>query len=632
MFKLTLTTALILVLVSVAAVAAAGERAQVPEKYRWNLTDLYASPAAFDAARAETAARIPSLARHAGHLGDSAAALLGALDEHMAVHAAVARLGTYANLLHTEDTRIAQNLERSQAAEQIAVDLSAATAYLRPEILALGRERIDSFLRAEPRLGPYRTFLDDILRWKPHTLATSEEVIVAQAGNLADAGAAAHSIFTNADLPYPEIALSTGEKVRLDAAAYGKYRALPNREDRRRVFEAFWDEYGRFRRTLGTTLYQQVKAHVFEKTVHHFDSCLEAALFRDNVPPTVYRQLIADVRANLPTLHRYLKLRQRMLGVPVLEYHDIYAPLVNDVDLTFTPDKAMALTLEAFEPLGPDYVAALRKGYDSRWVDWLPSTGKRAGAFSSGAYGVHPYQLLNFNGRYEDLSTLAHESGHSIHTYLADARQPYVTHDYSIFVAEVASTLNENLLADRMLKRAKSDDERLSLLGSRLDALRGTLFRQTLFAEFELAIHDKVERGETLSGDSLSALYLQLVREYMGHDAGVCRVDERYGVEWAMVPHFYYDFYVYQYATSLVASLSLARDIREEAALRPATLARRDAYLRMLSAGSSKYPVDLLREAGVDLTTPAPFTAAMKEMNGVMDEMEALLARSAARR
>jgi oligoendopeptidase F len=318
-----------------------------------------------------------------------------------------------------------------------------------------------------------------------------------------------------------------------------------------------------------------------------------------------------------------------MLGLEVLRYQDLYVPLVAEADMTFGPDEAREVTLDALAPLGEAYVATLRRGFESRWTDYLPSTGKRSGAYSTGVYGVHPYQLLNFNGRYDDVSTLAHESGHSMHTWLANQAQPYPTADYPIFVAEVASTLNENLLLHEMLRRARDDATRLQLLGSYLDSLRGTLFRQTQFAEFELAIHEQAERGGTLTGENLSELYLRLVREYHGHDAGVCQVPDRIAVEWAAIPHFYMNFYVYQYATSVVAATSLAQAIRDEAAR--GETRRRDAYLDMLRAGGSRYAIDLLRAAGVDMTSSAPFDAAMAEMNRVMDEMERIVEMRGAR-
>ncbi|MBZ5637771.1 MAG: oligoendopeptidase F [Acidobacteriia bacterium] len=530
--------------------------------------------------------------------------------------------------MRDQDTRVGRSQEMLQEADHAFVEYRTATAYLRPEILSLDPARVRGFVALEPRLKPYAFFLEDILRRKPHTLSPEEEGIVARAGNLENAGEAIYSVLTNADFPYPEVTLSTGEKIRLDASAYTKYRAAPDRGDRGKVFDAFWTRYREFERTMGTSLYAQVKAHVFDRDVHKFKGSLDDALFEYAIPTAVYRQLISDVHANLPTLHRYLGLRKRMMGLDKLGYEDLYAPIVKEANATFTPEQAMDLTLEAFAPLGKEYVATLRKGYAARWVDFLPSKGKRSGAYSETVYGVHPYELLNFMGNYDDVSTLAHESGHSMHSYLSDTTQPYVSHDYSTFVGEVASTLNENLLFRKMLRDAKDDSTRLFLLGSHLDLLRSTLFRQTLFAEFELTIHETAERGETLTGEGLSKLYLKLLRQYYGHDQGVTEVKDLYGIEWAYIPHFYWNFYVYQYATSLVASISLSRGILEEARAALAPTSRRDAYLHMLESGSSEYPIDLLREAGVDMTTSAPFAAAMKEMNQTMDEMEAILGRA----
>jgi oligoendopeptidase F len=515
-----------------------------------------------------------------------------------------------------------------QQATQVYSELQTATAFMRPELLAVGRPTIERFLAEEPRLGQYRMFLDDILRAAPHTLSQAEEKIVARAGLLAQAPGSVHSVFTNADLPYPEITLSTGEKVRLDASAYNRYRASPVKADRDAVFAAFWGRYGEFTRTLATTLNAHVESHVFQKDVRNFGSSLEAALFDYNIPVPVYTRLIEDVHANLPTLHRYLRLRQKIMGLDSLGYEDLYAPIVEKVDLRYTPEEAMALTLDAFKPLGPEYVEVLRKGFASRWVDFMPSTGKRTGAYSTSVYDAQPFQLLNYNGAWDDVSTLAHESGHSMHSYLAAKNQPYATADYSIFVAEVASTLNENLLFHHVLDRTKDDRARLFLLSSYLDTMRTTLFRQTLFAEFELRMHELVERGEPLTGDSLSTLYLELLRKYYGHDQGVVKVADAYGAEWAYIPHFYSNFYVYQYATSLIGGMSLAENIIGKDAVKSRRAAKgREAYLQMLKAGSSKYPVDLLKDAGVDMTTSQPFEAAMREMNRIMDEIELIYAR-----
>jgi oligoendopeptidase F len=615
------------ILVMTATAAGAAERKDVPDKYKWNLADLYPSEAAWTKAKDDISHRLPNLAKFRGQLGKSSGELLAALQTMFDLDRDLSRLSVYASTLSDEDIRAARPREMKQAAEELATAFSSASSWVRPEILTLDPAKVRQFIAEEPKLGPYRVYLQETLRRKPHTLGAGEEQVAAEAGDLEGAGGDVHGVLSNADLPYPTIKLSTGESVRLDPSAFTLYRQSRSRADRDQVFAAFFGALKTYERTMGATLAAAVKAHLFEKRVRHFDSALEAALFQDNIPPVVYKQLLTDVHRSLPTLHRYLALRKRMLGVDVLRYQDLYVPLVASVDMHFAPDEARAITLDALAPLGKDYTAALRKGFESRWTDYLPTTGKRSGAYSTGVYGVHPYQLLNFNGRYEDLTTLAHESGHSMHTFLSSGAQPYPTADYPIFVAEVASTFNENLLIHYMLDRAKDDATRLFLLGTLLDGLRTTLFRQTQFAEFELAFHEQAERGEPLTGENLSTLYLKIARDYYGHDKKVCQVDDLLAIEWAYVPHFYYDFYVYQYATSMVASTSLARAVREEE--KTGKTARRDAYLKMLSSGSSKYAIDLLKDAGVDMTTSAPFNAAIAEMNGTMDEMDRILDRQA---
>jgi oligoendopeptidase F len=608
-----------------ASPASARERAEIPERYRWRLSDLFPSDSAWAAAREELAGRLPGLGAHRGKLGESPEALRRALDDVFGARLALDRLSVYASARRDEDTRVAAPREMVQAAQQLAVELESATAWLRPELLSLDPARVRALVAKDVGLAPYAFFLEDALRWKPHTLGAGEERVAAEASSLAKAGGQVAGLLRDAELPWPTVRLSTGEEVRLDPAGYALHRASTVRADRDRVFEAFYGALAGHEKTLGALLYATVRAHLFEKRVRSFGSTLEASLFRDAVPPAVYQRLLADVRRSLPTLHRALALRRRMLGVERLRTQDLYAPAVPEREMRFTPEEARAVTVAAVAPLGPEYVKALKEGFEGGWTDYLPSTGKRSGAYSTGVWGVHPYQLLNFNGRYDDLSTLAHEAGHSIHTWLASRARPYPTARASIFVAEVASTLNENLLLHHMLARARDDETRLFLLGSALDTMRVTLFRQTAFAEFELAAHEQAERGETLTGEGLSRLYLDLTRRIYGHDAGVCEVPDLVATEWASVPHFHRDFYVYKYATSLVAAMTFARAIREEAP-EGGTRAR-DAYLAMLRAGGSRYPIDLLRDAGVDMTTSKPFDAAMAEMNRIMDEMEAILAR-----
>jgi len=614
--------------VCLAGPAKAVERSDIPNKYQWDMKDLYIDEEAWAAAKQALVKDIPSLSQWQGKLGASAASLLDGMSAWEGVSRRVDRLYAYASQLYDQDTRVSRHQQMQSEAAQVYADFQSATAFMRPEILALGKTTIDKYLAEQPKLGQYRMYFDDILRAAPHTLSSGEEKVFAQASVMAQAGGDVRSVFTSADLPWPEITLANGEKVRLDAAAYTKYRASPNKAERDAVFKAFFGSYGGFTRTLATTLNAHVQSHVVAKNVHKFDSSLDAALFDYNIPRTVYTQLLADVHSNLPTLHRYLRLRQKIMGLPQLGYEDLYAPIVQSVDLQYTPEQAQALTLESFAPLGSGYVETLRKGYAEHWVDFMPNTGKSPGAYSNTVYGVHPYQLLNFNGAWDDVSTLAHESGHSMHSYLASASQPYATAGYSTFVAEVASTLNENLLLHHMLDQTKDDATRLFLLSSYLDNMRTTLFRQVLFAEFELKIHEAVERGEPLTGEGLNKEYLALLRQYYGHDQGVVKVDEAYGAEWAYIPHFYRNFYVYQYATSMIGGMSLAEGIIGKDAVKSGRATKnRDAYITMLSSGSVKYPIDLLKDAGVDMTTSQPFNAAIREMNTIMDEIERIYAR-----
>jgi len=602
--------------------ASAAERSGIPEKYRWNTADLYKDDAEWFRKRDEIAARIPGLSSYQGKLGTSGRDLFNALEDIMSFMQELDRLSVYASIRSDEDTRVGAAREMDQSAKDTATRAAAATAYLDPELIALGREKIDSFLKEEARLAPYAPWLDNVLRYAPHTLGPAEEKIAAQAGMLEEAPDTIYNVLSNADLPYPTIKIN-GKKVRLDAQGYTLYRTSQDRAVRLKVFREFWSKYKEFESTFGAMLNAGVNTHIFDRDVHKFGTCLEAALFKSNVPEAVYRRLISDTRENLPTLHRYMALRRKIMGLSEIGYEDLYTPLTREEERIYTPEEARKLVLEATAPLGPQYAEDMRRMFDGRWVDFMPTTGKKSGAYSIGAYGVHPYQLLNFTGILEEVSTLAHESGHSMHSLLSSRHQPYATHGYRIFVAEVASTLNEALLFRHMLAGAKDKAFRLYLLGTRLESLRTSLFRQTMFAEFELLAHEKAERGEPLTGEKLSALYLDLVRKYYGHDQGVCKVDELYGIEWAYIPHFYMDFYVYQYATSIIASSLIADDILAEGA--SGGTARRDAYIKMLSSGSAKEPIELLKDAGVDMTTSAPFKSAIKEMNSIMDEIEKLL-------
>ena len=605
------------------------DRSKIADQYKWNLADIYPSDAAWKEAKqrltesnpaAERSVSIPALKKYKGTLNSSAQQLLGCLDLVTELNKEFARLYSYASMSLDQDTKVQLYLGMQQEMSQLGASFSAEAAFIEPEILKIDPAKVQGFIKGEKKLEIYKHYLDDILRRRAHTGTEGEEKIVADAGLMSDAPSSIHGIFTNADFPYPEVTLSDGKTVKLDAAGFALQRTSANREDRKKVFAAFMGKLNDYRRTYGTLLNGQVKTELFYKNARKYNSCLESALDASNIPTQVYHSLVDNVNKNLSTFHRYLKLRQRILGVDQLHYYDLYAPLLKNVDLKYTYEESQQHILAALKPLGTDYTDVLKKGFAERWLDVYPTEGKRSGAYSNGsAYDVHPYMLLNYNGKYDDMSTVAHEFGHSMQSYLSNKNQPYATSQYPIFVAEVASTFNEALLIDYMLKQIKDDDARLSLLGSYLEGIKGTVFRQTQFAEFELRIHEMAEKGEPLTGDVLNQVYDEIVKKYYGHDKNVCIVDDEIKSEWMYIPHFYYNFYVYQYATSFTASAALSE--RTLAGDKAAT----KKYIEFLSSGGSDYPIELLKKAGVDMTTSEPFDLTMKKMNRVMDEMEKIL-------
>lgn len=609
-------TALVLIFASLVIPARAEELAD-----RWNLAELYPSIAAWNADSARLEAQMAEFALCKGHLGESATRFKQCLDLQADMTKRFARMYVYASQLLAEDTGAAASLALLQKARVLDSRLDEAAAFVRPEVLRIGTERIATLIGAEASLAIYRHPLDEILRAAPHTLDDPGESLLAQFGLMQRAGASTYSILTNADIPWPTLKLSTGEEVRLDQSAYTKYREAPDRDDRKRVMDAFFGTFRTYERTLGVTFYSQLKEDAVLSRARKYPDSITRVLDRSRVPIAVMDTLIAETNASLPTLHRYFRLRAKMLGVPQLHYYDIYPPLVHS-ELKFPLAMAKKLVLEAIAPLGPEYVSALATGLSGRWMDAYPRPQKQSGAHMAGfAYDVHPYVLMNYNDDYDSVTTLAHEWGHAMHTYLADRAQPFVTASYPIFIAEIASTFNEELLLDRVLKSAQSDDERLLYLGSALEGLRATFFRQAMFAEFERNVHARVDAGESLTGDALTKTYCELLKRYHGVNEGVVAIDNAYCVEWAYIPHFYNAFYVYQYATSIAASSLLARKV---GAGEPGALER---YLGLLRAGGSDYPYELVKAAGVDLATPAPYRALVARMNAIMDEIEAILAR-----
>ena len=596
-------------------------RSQVPDQYQWNLADIYPTEAAWRTAKDKLSSELPELRQFEGTLR-SAAVLADALDRAYALNKELARTYVYASLLADQDTRESGPQGMQQEMTQLAAAFSEQSSYLEPEILRLETGTVDRFLAAEPRLKTYEFYLRDIIRRGQHTLSAKEEALLAAAGPVAGVPQNAYSMITNADLPYPTVALADGTSVVVNQANFTAYRGAPNRRDRETVMAAFFKALGGFSRTFGITMNGEVQKVQFFANARKYASPLAFALDGPNIPESVYTRLIDGVNRNLPTFHRYLTLRKRMMGLDQLHYYDLYAPLVGSVNLSYPPEEAQRHILAATAPLGPEYAATLKRAFAERWIDLFPTPGKRSGAYSNGGvYDLHPYMLMNYNGKYEDMGTLAHELGHAMHSYFSNKTQPFAKADYPIFVAEVASTFNESLLIDHMLTTIKDDDARLALLGNYLENIKGTVFRQTQFAEFELRMHEMAQKGQPITGDALAKLYLGITKKYYGHDDKVSVVNDYVAHEWSYIPHFYRDFYVFQYATSFTASEALAQKVKSGD---PEAVKR---YVAFLSAGGSKYPIDLLKDAGVDMTSDEPLQLTLKEMNRVMDEMETLLAR-----
>jgi oligoendopeptidase F len=602
------------------------ERSAIADRYKWDLSQIYATDQAWRAAKDKLVAELPAIRPFKGTLGSSPQKLADALELGSRLAKEFTRLYVYASMMSDVDTRVSSYQGMQQEMAQIGATFGAETSFIEPEILKIDGAKVESFIAGEPRLKVYNFYLHDILRRRAHTLTDSEERLLASSSLIAGAPSDTYGILSNADFPYPSVTLSDGKSVKLDNAGFSLYRTVPNRADREKVMSAFFGALGAFRATYGSTLSGQVQSDVFYAKARNYKTALERSLDAANIPTDVYTRLIDGVNRGLPTFHRYLNLRKRMMGVSQLHYYDLYAPLVASVNLTYTAEEAQKHVLAAVKPLGAEYAAAINRAFTERWIDLYPSPGKRSGAYSNGgAYDVHPYMLINYNGQYNDVSTVAHELGHTMQSYLSNKTQPYPLADYPIFVAEVASTFNEALLIDYMLKTITDDQAKLSLLGNYLEGIKGTVFRQTQFAEFELRVHEMAEKGEPLTGDALSKLYADITKKYYGHDKGVCIVDDYIQHEWAYIPHFYRNFYVFQYATSFTASAALSEKVL---AGDPAATQR---YLTFLSAGGSQYPIDLLKSAGVDMTSDEPLTLTLQKMNRVMDEMEKILAKTPAK-
>ena len=586
----------------------------------WDLSEIFPSVEAWTAAREEVLEDLELVEARRGTLGDSADSLYEAYALVSDLTRKAARVSAYAGLKADEDLRDTETQERRQLSQIMFARLNEATAWMQPELLDVGAEVINAYINEDERLDRFAFQLENALRNAPHTLGEEAEETLAYFTQAFGAPFNIYSVVANSDIPWPTVTLANGEEFVVDSQGYGRLRGGPNRDDRKLVFDTFWDKWLEYRNSVGAVLNSHIQTQASLAKARNYDSVLHRELFQDNLPPEVYRTLVAEVNNALPTLHRYFLLRARMLGVEQMHYYDIYPPMVA-LDKTFDLETSKAITLEAMQVLGDDWVDMQAEAINERWMHVYPQRGKRSGAYMNpAAYDVHPYLLLNHNDDYESLSTFAHEWGHAMHTLYSKQAQPFDTAFYSTFIAEIPSTSLELILQDYMYSNTDSIDEKLFYLGFGLENMRGTFFRQTMFAEFELALYEAAERGEALSGEKISEMYGEILRRYHGHDDGVVIIDDLYTNEWMFVPHFYFNMYVFQYATSQTAGTALYAKIKEEGQ------AGVDNYKNLLRAGGSDYPYVLLKNAGVDLATPGPYRAVVAKMNAIMDEMERLLA------
>lgn len=592
------------------------KRSEVRVEDTWNLADMYKSDSDWEKDLDVISGLGDELKEYKGKVCESAASLLSLLEKSTELEIKIELSAEYAARLKDQDTADTGHQAMYAKIFSLISSIGADLSFINPEIIEASEELLEGFYVTEPGLEFYRNYIKEIRRLKPHSLSAEIEKVVAMTSEMGATPQDVRSILDNADMTFPEVTDEDGEKVRITHGRFVRLLESADRRVRKDTFEAFYSEYEKFLATYAALYNGQVKKALFHSKVRNYPSSLEAAVDRNNVSPKVYKILVDTVNANLDKLHRYVSLRKKCLNLDELHMYDIYTPMIPDVAKKYTYEEAKDLVLKAVAPLGEDYVATVKKGFDERWVDVYENQGKRSGAYSAGAYCCHPYVLMNFSGSLDEVFTLAHEMGHAMHSYYSNQAQPYIYSRYKIFVAEVASTCNEMLLLDYLLKNTEDRDMKFYLLNHYLDSFKGTIFRQTQFAEFEMLTHEMVQKGEALNKDNLSKLYLDINKRYYGPDMNS---DPYIAYEWARIPHFYYNFYVYQYATSMSASVAIAQRILKEG--EPMVKRYRD----FLASGCTLPPVDLLRQVDIDLETPAPIQLAMDVCGTIIDEMESML-------
>jgi oligoendopeptidase F len=596
------------------------ERSEIDKDYLWATETIFPNDAAWEAAFKAVEADIAKLAAYQGKLDDQKK-LLEFLQLRDDIEPRFGKIYVYASLLSDQDTRVGKYQGYEDRLRGLGVQYGQATAWVEPELTAIPHEKIKGWMLQDADLALYEQYFDDLFRQQAHILSPELERLMALSGQVRSVPYNAYNLLSNADLQFPKIKDADGDEVELSDSAFYIFMRNPDRSVRKAAYEGIVGTYKNFRNTAAALLNGAVQNHILSVRAREYDSCLQAALHGSNIPVDVYQNLVDTVNDNLHRLHRYQSIRKRTLKLhDGVHAYDLFAPLTGEAKLSYEYHEAVDLMKRALEPLGPEYARIMAKGVDSRWIDVYPTKGKRSGAYSSGTYLTQPYILLNFHGGYEDVSTLAHEMGHSMHSFFSRSSQPYVYSDYDIFCAEVASVTNEILLQNYVLERIEDPETKLYLLTELLEGFRGTVFRQTMFSEFEQRIHEMAEAGQPLTADSMSAAYGEIMKKYYGPDYTHDELVDNY---WIRIPHFYYNFYVYKYATSYCAASNIANRIL---AGEPGAV---DAYLAFLKSGSSKYPIDLLKLARVDMTTREPVEDAMKYFGRLLDETERLLRQTA---
>lgn len=589
------------------------KRSEVKTENTWKLEDIYPDQKAWDTAYDEVKEMKKQLADYEGKL-TGAGNIKAVFELEDDISEKVERLYVYAHLSHDQDTTNPTYQALSQKAKKLNVEIGESLSFITPEILTLPEQELDALIESS-ELADYKFTLQEIKREKAHVLSKTEEALLAQVGNLSQAPQHIFGMINNADLKFPKIKDENGNEVELTHGSYIQFLENPNREVRRQAFKAVYETYGKQKNTIAATLTANVNKNMFYSKVRKYPSVLEMYLYGDNIPKDVYTNLIDTIHESLPLLHRYMNLRKKLLGVDDLHMYDLFAPLVEEYKWDITYDEAKEMVTEGLQPLGDNYLSVLKDSFSNRWIDVYENEGKRTGAYSWGSYGTHPYVLLNHKDNLNSMFTLAHEMGHALHSYFSDEALKYRDAQYTIFLAEVASTTNEALLMDYLLKKSTDPKQKMYLLTYYADQFRTTVFRQTMFAEFEKLVHERAEAGESLTPQDLSKIYYDLNVKYHGEGMSV---DQDIEMEWARIPHFYTSFYVYKYATGFSAATSFSKQILEEG--QPAV----DRYLGFLKSGGSDYSINILRKAGVDMSSPQPIREAMSVFEEIIEQMEQL--------